>query len=287
MANIYGCHFEYAGVSSRSYNLIIANVETERYRNLSGDISSVTIFNRNHKKRYLVGTDYSESALSFDVDIVTDNDECIGQLERREIERWLFNKHSYNKFYVDMSDDIDGETYEIVNGLQRRLYLNCRFINPEKLEYNGGIVGYRVTLEADSNLWWQDGIKLTCPVRSNAGNIITIDVDSDIDDYTYPVIAIYPNGNSTFTIVNTTDDPNRETVLTNLSSGRRYYINCELNQVLEAEISTNFVTSYDKLLRQNFPRLVNGRNILTFQSSGDNYQGDSIIEVVFQNRRRF
>lgn len=81
-----------------------------------------------------------------------DNERLIEPSERRAIEKWLFNKREYCKLYLDMADDLYGETFEYIDGIRKRNYLNCRFINPEKLEYNGGIVGYKATLEADSNI---------------------------------------------------------------------------------------------------------------------------------------
>ncbi|MBP5463032.1 MAG: hypothetical protein J6Y20_13060 [Lachnospiraceae bacterium] len=164
MADIYGSHFEYAGVSSRGYGLIIANVETERFRNTSGTITGVSLFHRGTKKRYLIDDDYSEFPVSYEVEIITDDDGCISAGDRRQIEKWLFNKPSYRKFYLDLDDDCDGETSEIIGGERKRLFMNCRFINPVKLEYNGGIVGYRATLEADSGLWWQDSITKTISI---------------------------------------------------------------------------------------------------------------------------
>ena len=161
MADIYGSHFEYADISSRRYGLIIACVETERFKQTSGSISGVTLFHNGAKKRYLIDDDYSDFPVSYDVEIITDDDGCIGASERRQIEKWLFNKPSYRKFYLDLDDDCNGETYEIIGGERKRLFMNCRFINPEKLEYNGGIIGYRATLEADSGLWWQDAVTKT------------------------------------------------------------------------------------------------------------------------------
>ena len=46
MADIYGSHFEFAGVPSRQYSLIIAAVNTNRITQKAGSIESVTIFNK-------------------------------------------------------------------------------------------------------------------------------------------------------------------------------------------------------------------------------------------------
>lgn len=182
MADIYGSHFEYGGVSSRLYSLIIVNANTSRMVQLSGAKESVTIFSRIANKRFLVDDDYSSSPISFDVEIITDSDRCLEPVERRQIEKWLFNKRTYRKLYMDNADDEFGETYEYINGQRKRNYLNCRFVNPEKLEGNGGIIGHKVTLEADSNMFWQDAITQTFTVynrSATSSSNITVHIDTE------------------------------------------------------------------------------------------------------------
>lgn len=158
VADIYGSHFEYGGISSRRYGLIFANVNTGRNLLVSGTINGVTVNSKRAKKRYLIDDDYSNFPITFDVEFFTTDDHAFGMYERREIEKWLFNKHEYRKLYIDLYDDPHGEFYEIIDGEQKRLYLNCRFVNPERIEQGGMTVGYKATLEADSGLWWQDAV---------------------------------------------------------------------------------------------------------------------------------
>ena len=193
MADFYGSHFEYGGISSRKYGLIFASVTENRFLATAGTIKGDTAFNRKNKKRYLIDDDYSDAPLSFEVEIVTDYDRGIEYSERRKIEKWLFNRHQYKKLYLDIADDCAGETFEIIDGQQKRLFLNCRFINAEKIEGNGGIVGYKATLEADSGLWWQDAVVKEYTINNpsaSSSTIITVNVDTDIDDYTYPKVTI-------------------------------------------------------------------------------------------------
>ena len=59
-------------------------------------------------------------------------------------------------------------------------------MNATHLEYNGGIAGYRATLEVDSGLWWQDPVTYTYQLNHSSasqGSTITVNVDTDIDDY--------------------------------------------------------------------------------------------------------
>lgn len=220
MVDIYGSHFEYAGVSSRRYGLIIANAETKRNTSLSGSIKGVTVFNKATKSNSLVDNDYSNSPISIDIEIVTDNEQPMERRDMREVEKWLFNRATYKKLYIDEEDDIYGETHEIINGEQKRLYLNCRFVNPSRLEYNNGVVGYKATLEADSGYWWQDAVTKTFAVsdsnvtrvtwsQANVGRnimVFSVQTDTDIDEYIYPVMS-FTTGNSTsdITIVNLSD----------------------------------------------------------------------------------
>ena len=271
MADIYGSHFEFAGLSSRRYGLIFANVETTRYSAASGEIEGVTIFNKTCKKRILIDDDYSNSPVSFEVDIVTDDEHGIELSERREIEKWLFNKHDYRKLYLDLADDIYGETYEIIDGVHKQLYMNCRFINPTRLEYNGGIVGYRVTLEADSALWWQDSVTKTFTLSSSP-SMFTVDVDTDIDDYTYPKVTITmgtTGGN--VVIINSADDNTRQTKFIGLSANASVILKGELNYVSGQ--------NYAKFAYRNFPRLLDGDN--SFVVTGD----VASITFEFNNRR--
>lgn len=275
MVDIYGSHFEYGGVSSRQYGLMIATVETERNRQVSGSIEGVSVFNRNTKKRFLIDDDYSEFPVSYEVEIVTDDEQLLEAGERREIEKWLFNKHSYRKLYLDVADDTRGETYEIIDGLQKRLYMNCRFVNPERLEYNGGVVGYRATLEADSGLWWQDAVTKTFTFP-NATPIdirhLVINVDTDLDDYTYPKVTVTTgNYGGEIIVYNNTDDNHRNTKFVGISSNATITLRGDINYV-----SGDY---YDKFSVRNFPRLLDGENDIVIMGN------IASISFEFNNRR--
>ena len=273
---MYGSHFEYGGVLSRQYNLIIANVKTSRNVRLSGEIKGNTIFNKTAKQQFLTGDDYSSFPISFDVDIVTDDDSCIPLHERRAIEKWLFNRREYKKLYIDngICDDPYSEAHDVKGGEQKRLYLNCRFINPELLEYNGGVVGYKATIEADSGLWWQDELNLQFQRGSTTNSTwrVTIPVDTDLDDYTYPkVIILTGNSGGVVTIANTTDSSSRKTSFKDVPPRTSFSVDGSINYV-----SNGY---YSKMCSQFFPRLLDGDNVFTIQ-------GDVVaITFIFNNRR--
>lgn len=158
MVNLYECHFTYNGVNSRNYDLIIANIETERFRPIAGEKKGVFLFNRNSKANELLGDDYKDSPLSIEIEILTCRSRALDLKTVKEVERWLFSDSIFRRLYIDMNDDPYGETYEMIGGIQKRLYFNCRFLYAEKIESHGGIIGWKCTMETDSMMMWQDEI---------------------------------------------------------------------------------------------------------------------------------
>lgn len=276
MADIYGSHFEYAGTTSLRHGLIIANVETERFTQAYGEVESVSFFNKSNSRRHLIADNYANSPISIEVEILTDKQKPIDPSERRAIERWLFNRTKYEKFYLDMGDDSTGETFEYVDGVCKRLYLNCRFVNPKRLEYNGGIVGYSATLEADSGLWWQDSITKTYTLENESASdssMITVNLDTDSRTFTYPKVTIQMgSAGGNITVANYTDDSTRTTRFIDLSASTRVILNGE----------TNYISgqNYEKFYKQNFPRLLDGANSV--------YVTGAVNSITFEfNNRRF
>ena len=379
MIEIYGKHFVYNDVYSSQYNLIIANVETSRETRLSGGKNGNFVFNKATKTRYLIDDDYADSPMSFEIDIVTCDGRAIELQTLKKIERWLFTNSTFKKLYVDIADDPFGETYELVYGYQKRLYLNCRFLAPEKLEYNNGVVGFRCTLETDSTMLWQDEVSASfdfseaiypeeegsttrllrgdvdfdgqitaldaqtilmaaADIMAGLDNPLTeeqtavadmdgdgeitvldaqialqtyaadlvryptektyidvngeiihtptgsrtieIEVDSDIDGYTYPVITLYLGDvASDVTISNYDDDPDRSTSFTGLAAGSTITIDSVHSRVLSGGSTTGSVSLYNKMTSKRFPRLVGGENRLVVTGN------IARLIISWQNRR--
>ena len=274
MADIYGAHFDYAGRSSIEFGLIFVNVNTERFTNLSGSISGVTIFNKSIKQRYLVDDDYSESPVSYEVEIITDDQRYLSLQECRRVEKWLFNRHNYRKLYLDSFDDCDGATTEVIDSKEKRLYLRCRFINPSRIEGDGGVVGYRATLEADSGYWWQDALSKTFNIANSGSNYSTINVrvDSDIDDYIYPKVTVTMNSvGGDIILINGTDDVLRVTKFESIPANTTLIIRSDVNYV-----SGNY---YQSFVNRNFPRLLDGNNAILVGGAV------KTIKYEFSNRR--
>lgn len=259
MADMYGSHFEFAGTSSRRWGLIFVTMEANRRTQLGGEKQGVAIFSKIANKRYLIDDDYSSSPVSFDIEIVTDSERCLDLTERRQIEKWLFNRSDYRKLYMDIADDKCGETYEYVDGELKRNYLNCRFVNPMRIEGNGGIVGYKATLEADSNMFWQEPIIRRYTVSNGADDAssnIVVKVDTDLDEFIYPRVTIHiGNVGGNIVIFNNDDDSSRMTRLLDMPPLSSVTMKGEINYV-----SGQY---YLKFADRNFIRLLDGENTLT------------------------
>ena len=274
MADIYGVHFDYADRSSYEFGLIFVNVTSERFTNLSGSLSGTTIFNKSNKKRYLVDDNYTDTPVSYDVDIITDDQHYLSLQECRRIEKWLFNKHNYRKLYLDSLDDCEGYMSEVIDGKEKRLYLNCRFINPSRIEGDAGVVGYHVTLEADSGYWWQDALSKSFDIANSGSSYTTISVktDTDIDDYIYPTVTITMNttGGDAI-IINSTDNQERLTKFESIPA----------NTVLTIRGDINYVSGsyYQNFVNRNFPRLLDGKNTILVGGAV------KTIKYEFNNRR--
>ena len=257
MADIYGSHFEYGGVSSRQYDLIIANLNTSRWIRTNGEYESVTIYSKIAHKKYLIDDNHADSPVTFDIEILAEDDRSFGKSEMREIEKWLFNNHNYRKLYFDIEDDPNGEMYETIGGIKYRNYLNCRFMNPERIEGNGGVTGFKATLEADSNMFWQDVITKQFSLSSNtsAGTAVVLEVDTDFHEYIYPKVTItVGSSGGDIVITNTSDDSARHTKFVGVSPRASIVMKGELNYV-----SGDY---YKKFSERNFIRLLDGENRL-------------------------
>lgn len=278
MNDFYGVHFDYASRSSREFGLLLCSAESTRFLSLCGEISGTSVFVKNTKKRIPTGDDYSESPISFEIDIITEDQRCLTISECRQIEKWLFNRQRYNKLYIDEYDDCDGYTSEIIDSKIKRLFINCRFINPSYIEAFGGICGYHVTIEADSGYWWQDAITKEFALNlttQSATKTFYVNVDSDIDDYIYPKVTITVGAvGGGISLINKTDDPsnNRKTKFTGISPNTTFTINSQINY-----ISQGLYTSFED---RNFPRLLDGSNMI--------YAKGNISTITFEyNNRRF
>ena len=268
--NILGCHFTYAGTDSSTYSLIFANVETNRDERIAGNVTGEYVYRKSDKTFRLLGDTHRDSQMVFDVDIITEDGSVLSQEDRRAVEKWLFNKQTFRKLYINQEDDPLEETYETSGNNTLSLYMACRFINPEKIDIGCGVIGYKVTVECDSGFLWQDESSVTL---SGSGTF-TVTLDTDINDYTYPQVTITTSsGCTSFSIYNSTDDSNRKTTFSGLSGGDSITMNGSIGYV-----DSNHYSNFDGL---NFLRLLDGSNTIVVSS------GVSSVTIKWNNRRFF
>lgn len=270
--DLSGCYFEYNGTSSRKYGLIFAHVNTEELDQLSGEIESSVIFNKKNKYNYFTGESFENSPLKFEAEIVTDNDEVINHFVRREVEKWLFHQIDYCKLYTERPCDVYGEVHEMINGMQKRLYLNCRLVNPKKIESGAGLVGYRFTVECDSCMAWQDPVIYEYSL-SDSNSLLTINVDTDLKDYIYPKVTIQTGSSGgDIKIFNSTDDATRVTSFVDVSPN--------ITITMRGD-GINYISGdyYQRFLNKNFIRLLDGENQINITGNVKK------ITFEFQNRR--
>lgn len=164
---------------------------------------------------------------------------------------------------MDIADDERGDTCEFIGGEWKRLYLNCRLVNPVKIEGNSGIIGYKATIEADSNMFWQDPVEHVVNISNGSADSsvnFTIPVDTDLDEYIYPMVVIQMgNTGGDVIIVNNSDDSSRQTKFVGIGALATIVMKGELNYVGGQY--------YEKFAGRNFIRLLDGDN--TFTVIGD------------------
>lgn len=267
-------HFQYCGEDSQNFGIMIAHLDTKMFSNISGEIATVSMFGRRGKRFYFTKDDYSDSAISFDIEFLVDGDDPLDLETQRAVQRWLFYRQGFFPLYLDSFDDLDDENRELVNGTLKGTYINCRFTNPQKLYGNGGVIGYEAQLEADSPLAWQDAVVQTLSFTGgeNFSGVASIDIDTDLADYTYPKITITTGSSGgDITIANNSDDPARLTSFTGLDT------NSEI--IMNEEIGLLSGNSYSKFSNKNFIRLLDGENMISVL-------GDVVsIRFEWQNRR--
>lgn len=254
-----------------------------------------TIYNRANSYNYLIEQDYSDGVLEIDVDIVTADGTPLTSQQQSEIKRWLFAQTDYRKLYgyeMDVSSTGDEMTYvtklKLVDGkpvieyykntytgelVITDAYLNCVFVKPEKIEGNGGIIGYKTTIVCDSPAAWQNETisSNTLGLEAGGSTTLSIDVTNELPTYIYPEVhIIVGNEGGDITIVNNSDDATRLTTFKNL----------EASLDIQMDSSLNFISgdSYSKMTDKNFIRLVNGRNNFTLLGNID------LIEFTYNNR---
>ena len=261
-------NFEYDGINSKKYGLFFGHVDTERLKQICGNLEYNQVFYPSLNRQEIHGVDKDEFPLSFDLEIISA--EPISYWSAKEIKKWLFNSPTYKKLYASRIKD---KTIEKINGEEKRRYVECVFTNPEAMFYADGLHGWKCTCTLSSGWAFQDEIEIT---YTDFANDIVVPVDSDNGDYIYPTFTFSAAATTnpiSPTIINTSDN-NRAMEIKDIPAQTEVYVDSAVGTITD-----NAGTSlYPNLVDQKFLRLVNGDNVLQVS-------GISELTIKYQNVR--
>lgn len=261
-------NFEYDGINSAKYGLFFGHVDTERLKQICGNLEYNQVFYPSLNRQEIHGINKDEFPLSFDLEIISA--EPVSYWSAKEIKKWLFNSPTYKRLYASRIKD---KTIEKINSEEKRRYVECVFTNPEAMFYADGLHGWKCTCILSSGWAFQDEIEIT---YTDFTNDIVVPVDSDNGDYIYPTFifsADLTTNPISPTIINTSDN-NRTMELKDIPAQTEVYVDSAVGTITD-----NTGTSlYPNLVGQKFLRLVNGDNVLQIS-------GISELTVKYQNVR--
>lgn len=264
---LLGNRFIYDGVNSSRYNLSILRIDTDGLTSAEGSVEYSSSFFPAQNKRYITGVSRESAPLEFEVEIIGEEGYC--SVHERAIKNWLFNSPTFKELYIDPEDDKEAE---YVNGTIKRQYLECVFCNPEKIEYAEGTVGWRCTCMCSSTMAMQEKVEVTATSFSSD---ITLNVDTDIQDYVYPYLVITcGNTKADVTITNKSDN-NRAMQIKDATAKAVLYADCAVGTIVN-DANAEY---YNKLVNQHFLRLVPGENIISVTG------GVSSVKFTWNNAR--
>lgn len=262
MFDLRGCHFNYAGFDSSLYDLVFAHMDTEKTPIIKGTQAVNSIQSKKNHKHYLTSVSYEDEQVIYDAEIFTYDAQPIGESFLTEVERALFGKNTFGKLYP-----ID--SYYI----EPKYYINCIFLNPERIETEAGVVGYKFSLVTDSVMAWETEQTQTFTFANTTSGTktFTVNVDTDIDDYTYPTVKFTMGSTGgNVSLYNNSDDSTRLTSFEGVSALQTFTMDSSINH-----LSNNM---YQRFSDRNFIRLLNGENNFAFTGNVTS------IEVTFNNR---
>lgn len=259
--------FEYDGIKSAKYGLFFGHVDTERLKQICGNLEYNQVFYPSLNRQEIHGVNKDEFPLSFDLEIISA--EPISYGTAKEIKKWLFSSPRYKKLYASRIKD---KTIEKIHGEEKRSYVECVFTNPEAMFYADGLHGWKCTCILSSGWAFQDEIEIT---YTDFTENITVPVDSDNEEYIYPTFTFSAAAtNPVSPIIKNISDNNRTMELRDIEGQKEVYVDSAVGTITD-----NTGTSlYPNLVGQKFLRLVNGDNVL-------NVSGISELTVKYQNVR--
>lgn len=136
------CLFEYNGINSNQYNLMLV-YESSAFGSVStgAEYEAVTDVLPKVSDHLLYGLKYADKPLSFEIEILSlDNEIPIDKIN--EVKEWLFGQDGYKRFVT-----IDE---------RRNYYLNAILVPNEDIIDIQGLRGFRCTLQNAGGFWYKD-----------------------------------------------------------------------------------------------------------------------------------
>lgn len=252
--------FTYDDFQSEDYGIRFAYFDTSEHTVLGGGYTYTNFYSKTgHRNIPISALQTEENIVSFEIEMMAENG--LSEEDESVVYDKLFNNLSFKKLIVDNQQIVETQDSET----QPIYYMNCLFADPERINaiMDGKVttVGYRCNLILDSAWMWSDK---TVEIQDivDPGSY-TIEVETQIKDYTYPTITIAVGSTGgTVSIVNNSDD-DYTTSFESLSPATEIVMTpdyCKIDYTGTGSIWAKF---YDK----HFFRLIPGDNSVTI--SGD------------------
>lgn len=223
-----GLHFQYAGVPSQIYDLIIARVDSDSFRHAGGSaMEYVTDKPMRSQKYHLLGA-YPSKALEFEIEILYKGQDCLSFEKEHIVKSWLFGQLNWQRLVIQSPEFSD-------------LYFNCVLKDPEDIRIKGAN-GWKCTVVCDAGGAWHNPEVASFTI-DGATPVIFVN-KSDDNDYLYPAMSFTTAEGGDLSIVNETDD-DREALFESLLA----------NEVIEIDSNrrvTSSIAGRDYLVLQNF-----------------------------------
>ena len=265
---LFANNFEYDGIKSAKYGLFFGHVNTERLKQICGNLEYNQVYYPSLNRQEIHGVNKDEFPLSFDLEIISA--EPISYWTAKEIKKWLFNSLTYKKLYASRIKD---KTIEKINGEEKRRYVECVFTNPEAMFYADGLHGWKCTCTLSSGWAFQDEIEIT---YTDFTNDIIVPVDSDNGDYIYPSFTMIADNSSAKMNIQLKNKSDNSRVM----EVDRVPANTVISVLSDIGIITDNANQslYSFLKAQKFLRLVDGDNIISVK-------GITSLTIRYQNVR--
>lgn len=251
--------FTYDDFQSKDYGIRFAYFDTSEHTVLGGGYTYTNFYSKTgHRNIPISALQTEDNIVSFEIEMMAENG--LSDEDEAIVYDKLFNNLSFKTLIVDnqLSETEDNQQSET----QPVYYMNCLFTDPERINaiMDGSVVtvGYKCNLILDSAWMWTDKT-----VEIQDSESYTIKVETQIKDYTYPILTISVGSTGgTVSIVNNSDN-DYTTSFESLSPATEIVMTpdyCKIDYTGTGSIWAKF---YDK----HFLRLIPGDNNITI--SGD------------------